>query len=253
MLSQWTVTPLAQQWGAAQDLATLEQCFAQQGKLVSKGPHSQVTLHEVNEKKIYTKRYKSGGSGLRQYFFRSRVRAEWENLQWFADHGINTLPVLAFGEEYRLGKFVRGALVTAQLPAASDLEQLAKSRSDVLFAKTHFVELAKQIAAYVKTMHDRGFTHNDLDWRNILISPTVSAEGEKPSVYFFDCPSGRHWVWPFLEYRIIKDLSHLDKIARDCLPARWRLWFYRQYTGRNKLTAKDKRRIRKIVAYYDGR
>ncbi|HNL93004.1 MAG TPA: heptose kinase, partial [Pseudomonadales bacterium] len=70
---------------------------------------------------------------------------------------------------------------------------------------------------------------------------------------FFDCPGGRFWVWPFLEYRIIKDLAHLDKIARECIPLRWRLWFYKQYTGRKYLNKADRGRLQKIARYYAGR
>ena len=106
------------------------------------------------------------------------------------------------------------------------------------------------MAHFTQLLHVNGFAHNDLNWRNILVSYDALSV-TTPLVYFFDCPSGRFWQSPFLEYRIVKDLAHLDKVARNCLPLRWRLWFYKQYTGRSKLTSQDKRRLEKIAAYFE--
>ncbi|MEZ5539545.1 MAG: lipopolysaccharide kinase InaA family protein [Pseudomonadales bacterium] len=246
MKTQWTVTSLADEKGLRNSLATMEECLALQGKRISKGPCNTVTLHEINGEVFYMKRFVPGKRRTRLYFVRSRARAEWENLFWFQQQGIPTLKILAYGEEYIAGRFVRGALVTAALLGASDLESLAKNKSKLIFEKANFLVIAQKVASYTRIMHQKQFTHNDLDWRNILVTESLD-------VYFFDCPGGRFWVWPFLEYRIVKDLAHLDKIARECIPLRWRLWFYKQYMGIKKLNAKDKKRLHKIARYYDGR
>lgn len=246
MKSQWVISALAKEIGLEDSFASMDTCLALQGRQVSKGPSNTVTLHEVNGQTFYMKRFVPGKRWLRKYFVRSRVRAEWENLLWFQKYGIETPRILAYGEEYDAGKFCRGVLVTSALHGANDMEGLAKSHSDIIFSREKFRIVAKKIAVYTKAMHEKNFTHNDLDWRNILVTDALN-------VYFFDCPGGRRWVWPFLEYRIVKDLSHLDKIACDCLPLRWRLWFYQQYTGRKKLTKADRVRLQKIARYYDGR
>ncbi len=246
MKTQWAVTSLAKELKLEDNFSSMETCLALKGKQISKGPCNTVTLHEVNGKTFYIKRFVPGKRRTRLYFVRSRARAEWENLLWFQQQGIPTLDILAYGEEYVSGRFTRGALVTSALLGARDLESLAKSKSALIFDKAQFRVIAKKIAEYTKVMHGKNFTHNDLDWRNILVTEALD-------VYFFDCPGGRFWRWPFLEYRIVKDLSHLDKIARDCIPLRWRLWFYKQYTGRKKLNTLDKKRLRKIARYYDGR
>lgn len=252
MSSGWNVASAIAGTALADALATLDACFALEGQRLTQDPKSVVTRHEIGGIVFYVKRYTKSGKYLRKYLGRSRVRAEWENLQLFRSWGIPTPDILAFGEEKQRGRFVRGALVTTGLERAVDLEKLAAGRSPLVFGREAFRELARQVADYTRHMHRHRFAHNDLDWRNILVVPPAANVSEV-AVYFFDCPGGRFWLWPFLEYRIVKDLAHLDKIARECLPLRWRLWFYRQYTGRRKLTAADKRRLRRIASYYEGR
>lgn len=246
MKTQWVITAQAKELGLESSFASMDACLALQGKQISKGPSNTVTLHEVNGQAFYMKRFVPGKRRVRKYFVRSRVRAEWEHLLWFQKHGIATPKILAYGEEYHAGKFIRGVLVTAALHGAKDMESLAKSHSALIFDREKFRVIAKKIAFYTCIMHSKNFTHNDLDWRNILVTDALD-------VYFFDCPGGRFWVWSFLEYRIIKDLAHLDKIARECIPLRWRLWFYKQYTGRKNLNKADRGRLQKIARYYDGR
>lgn len=252
MAIQWNIADAVEKNGLNECLHSIDSCFALKGKSVSSDPRSVVSFHSVSGHEFYVKRYTASGKYLRKYLGRSRVRAEWENLQLFSALGIATLDILAYGEEYRAGKFLRGALVTAGLRDASDLENLAENKNPLLFNRDSFRYLAEQIAQYTRAMHQSRFAHNDLDWRNILVAPSAAEGGVQNSlVYFFDCPGGRRWCWPFLEYRIVKDLAHLDKIARHCLPLRWRLWFYHKYTGRAVLTAQDKRRLRKIFSYYE--
>jgi len=234
----------------ANHLQNLDQVFAITGKLVSQDPKSSVLLYSLEGQNLYIKRYVKGGKFWRRYLGRSRVRAEWENLQLFARWGINTPDLLAYGEEYQHGHFERGALVTEEIPGAYSLEQLAWQQHSLLSRHQGFRQLARMIARYTQILHRHQFTHNDLDWRNILVVP-ANHETQAPDVYFFDCPGGRFWWKPFLEHRITKDLAHLDKLARQYLSLRQRLWFYHQYTGRKKLSAVDKRRLKKIARYYD--
>lgn len=252
MTANWQVADAIRDSALGEALASLDSCFALKGMRLTQDPKSVVTRHELDGKTFYVKRYTKSGKYLRKYLGRSRVRAEWENLQLFRQWGIATPAILACGEEKACGRFVRGALVTAGLDGACDLEQLARQHSPLLFEREHFRQLARQVADFTRRMHQHRFAHNDLDWRNILVVPPM-VEQQQAAVYFFDCPGGRFWLWPFLEYRVMKDLAHLDKLAREFLPLRWRLWFYHQYTGRRQLTAADKRRLRRIARYYEGR
>ena len=73
------------------------------------------------------------------------------------------------------------------------------------------------------------------------------------NVYLIDCPAGSFWWGPMLRYRIIKDLACLDKVAKYQLTRSQRLRFYLQYRGRRRLSARDKRCIRRIVGFFEGR
>ena len=77
--------------------------------------------------------------------------------------------------------------------------------------------------------------------------------GDAPVIYLIDCPSGRSWWGPFLRYRIVKDLACLDKVAKYHLTRTQRLRFYLDYAGRDRLNADDKRRVRRIARFFEGR
>lgn len=244
----WQVDPGALPPSVATQLATLDGCFAMQGKRLVRDPKSSVLFCEQDGIGLFVKKYFRSGKFLRKYLGRSRVRAEWENLQLFAALGIPTPPLVAWGETRDGLRFVRGALVTLQVPHAINLLDMHHARSPWVFERDKFRQLAVQVADYTRRLHRAGFAHGDLNWRNILVScdPALSV----PKILFFDSPAGRTWRWPFLEYRIVKDLALLEKIARRELPLRWRLWFYQQYTGRKKLSPADRRRLRNIAEYF---
>ena len=231
----------------AQALADIDSCFALKGKRLTQDPKSFVTRHTLDGQVFYRKCYVKSGKYLRKYLGRSRVRAEWENLQFFQQIGVRTPKILAYGERKKGLMFERGALVTAEVSGAVDLESLARDKQSVLYEPHAFRVICQQVAEFTRRLHDNRFAHNDLDWRNILVVP------ETLEVYFFDCPAGQRWCWPFLNYRKMKDLAHLDKIARDCLPLRWRLRFYRAYLQGRKMQRADRKRLQQIARYYDGR
>jgi tRNA A-37 threonylcarbamoyl transferase component Bud32 len=95
-------------------------------------------------------------------------------------------------------------------------------------------------------MHAHGFAHNDLKWRNLLVNPA----GE---LFFIDCPTGSFWWGPLLDYRVIKDLACLDKVASQVLSRSQRLRFYLLYSQHVRLDAADRVRIRRILKFFEGR
>ncbi|WHU44968.1 heptose kinase, partial [Pseudomonas fulva] len=44
-----------------------------------------------------------------------------------------------------------------------------------------------------------------------------------------------------------------DKVAKYHLSATQRLRFYLQYRGRDRLNARDKKRIRQVLGFFEGR
>ena len=230
----------------ASDFASLEAVFALEGERLTRDPLSEVIRIERAGVRYYVKRYCGAGKGLRRYIGRPRVKAEWQNLKYFAKWGIPTAPIVAYGLERKAGAFVRGALITRELDRTEDLALLA-GRDDPRLSDARWVDgVSRQLARATRALHDHHFTHNDLKWRNLLVN-------DRAELFLIDCPTGAFWWGALLRYRIAKDLACLDKVAKYKLSRTQRLRFYLQYCGRQRLNAADKRRIRQIVRYFEGR
>jgi tRNA A-37 threonylcarbamoyl transferase component Bud32 len=244
-MSEWRLSEEVSPQGAI-SFADLDAVFALQGEPITRDPLSEVIRVECEGVRYYVKRYHGAGKGLRRFIGRPRVKAEWQNLKYFAKWGIATAPIVAYGLERKAGAFIRGALITRELIGTEDMAQLAQRDAACLHDRTWVTQVSQQLAAATRTLHEHHFTHNDLKWRNLL----VNAQGE---LFIIDCPTGAFWWGPLLRYRIAKDLACLDKVAKYTLSRTQRLRFYLQYCGRQHLNAADKRRVRQIVGYFEGR
>lgn len=242
-MSSWRLHPDYQH--LQKEFGSLERVFNLVGQQVTRDPISEVIRVEHEGIGYYVKRYRRA-KGLRAYLPRPRIKAEWQNLQHFADWGIPTAQIVARGMERKAGAFVRGAMITREIPATDDLAHLA-NKQDARLQDPHWVgHVSRQIAGFTRTMHEHGFVHNDLKWRNILVD-------DQKNAYLIDCPTGGFWWGPFLQYRIIKDLACLDKVGKYQLSRSQRLRFYLYYTRQQRLTPADKKRIKKIVHFFAGR
>ncbi|MBI2307254.1 MAG: heptose kinase [Rhodocyclales bacterium] len=242
--------------GAVERLfGTLESTFAVDGEPIASDPLSRVLRVAADGKRYYVKRYVGNGKnavrrwfGLRGLIAPQRVVKEWENLRLFRQWGIPTATLVAYGLERTRGSFARGALVTEEIPRTADLGSMANEGDQRLRNRRWMAEVCRQVAHHARRLHDAGFAHNDLKWRNLLVD-----DGELPTVYLIDCPSGAFWRGPMLRYRIVKDLACLDKIGKYQLSRTQRLRFYLDYAGHARLTVADKRRIRRILKFFEGR
>lgn len=247
-MTGWVLNPALAPGQAGQLFADLPSVFALQGERITADDISDVHRLCLDGRCYYIKRYVAAGKNLRRFIGRPRIRAEWENLLRFQRWGIPTVPVVAYGMERSGLNFGRGALITLGIEETDDLAQLARRNDPRLRDRQWLASVMPRIARATRTMHSHGFAHNDLKWRNILVD-----RGESPQVYFIDCPAGSRWPYPLLRYRIIKDLACLDKVAKYHLRRTDRLRFYLAYAQRDRLTAADKQRIRKILAFFEGR
>ena len=230
----------------AEDFGSLEAVFALQGERLTRDLLSEVIRVNRNGVNYYVKRYVGAGKGLRRYLGKPRVKAEWQNLKRFAKWGIPTAEVVAWGLERRGAAYDRGAMITRELPNTEDLSALADRRDPKLVDRAWVDAISRQLAGYTRTMHDNRFTHNDLKWRNLLVD-------DQARLFLIDCPNGDFWHGFWLKYRITKDLACLDKVAKYHLSATQRLRFYLQYRQRDRLNAADKKRIRHVVRFFEGR
>lgn len=242
----WRVTP-GTEAEAARCFANLDAVFALTGEIVAKDSLTRTLRVTIGDHRYYVKRYAGlGKKPLRRLFATPRVRSEWQNLEHFAAWGVSTARLVACGLEKRNGRFLRGALITAEIPLTTDLALLA-NKADPRLKSRHWRDgVTRQIATLTRTLHEHRFVHGDLKWRNLLVD-------DAGRVFLIDCPSGGFWWPPFLAYRIIKDLACLDKVAKYHLSRTARLRFYLDYAQKKKLDAADKRRIRRIVNFFEGR
>ena len=243
-MAGWTLEP--KYAGLASDFGSIENVFALQGERLTRDPLSEVIRVQRDGINYYVKRYTGAGKGLRRYVGRPRIKAEWQNLKQFAKWGIPTAEVVACGLERNGLRFGRGAMITRELPKTEDLIVLADRNDPRLKDPVWVDHISRQLARHTRVMHDHHFTHNDLKWRNLLVD-------DAGTLFFIDCPTGDFWWGFMLRYRITKDLACLDKVAKYHLSATQRLRFYLQYRQRTRLNASDKKRIRHIVTFFEGR
>ncbi|WP_137821230.1 lipopolysaccharide kinase InaA family protein [Pseudomonas sp. D(2018)] len=242
------------QWKLAEGLETevaelfgdLDKVFAVEGDWITGDPLSEVLRVEHRGVRYYVKRYWAAGKGLRRWFGRPRVKAEWQNLKRFTKWGIPTAPVVGWGQERRAGAFHRGALITRELEGTVDMAEMAKQGDPRLSDPRWVDRVSRQLAKATRSLHRHGFAHNDLKWRNLLVD-------EAGELFLIDCPTGTFWWGPFLRYRVIKDLACLDKVAKYHLSRSQRLRFYLQYRDQSRLRSRDKRQVRKILKFFEGR
>lgn len=230
------------------DLASLDKVFALDGQQITKDPISQVIRIERAGTSYYIKRYRNryGNKSWRSYLPKLRIKNEWQNLNRFAKWGVPTAELVAFGLERKAMAFIRGAVVTREIANTQDLAELANTQDARLKDATWVRHISQQVADITRTLHEHNFSHNDLKWRNILVD-------DQDKAYLIDCPTGAFWYGPFLQHRIIKDLACLDKVAKNALSQTQRLRFYLQYAKAPRLSAVDKRKVRKILNYFAGR
>lgn len=243
-MSNWRLEP--EYASLQQEFGSLDAVFALQGERLTSDPLSEVILLERAGVRYYVKRYWGGGKGLRRYVGRPRVKAEWQNLKNFIKWGIPTAPIVAYGLERRFGSFLRGALITRELVNTQDLAQMVANQDPRLKDPAWVQTVSLQLARATRTLHDQNFAHNDLKWRNLLVN-------DRAELFLIDCPTGAFWWGPFLQYRIIKDLACLDKVAKYQLSRTQRLRFYLQYSQSKRLSSGQKKQIRRIVGFFEGR
>ncbi len=254
-MNSWWFDPELNGGAVGRVFPTMDAVFALSGERLSRDPLSEVIRIECEGVRYYVKRYAGNGKnarkqryGLRQWLAPPRVKIERRNLLLFRQWDIPTARLAAYGLERQRGAYRRGALITEEIRNARDLAQLARQNDARLRNSCWVAEISTQVARITRRMHAEGFVHNDLKWRNLLVT-----DGDTPTVYVIDCPSGGFWYPPFLNHRIIKDLACLDKLAKHKLSQSQRLRFYLDYVQRERLNRADKARVRRIVSFFEGR
>lgn len=227
-------------------LNSLEKVLTLETERVSKDRISYMG-HCRLDRLYYIKVYLDGGNILRQWLGLARFDREYKNILMFNKLGIATPSLIAYGKNVVKLKLSCGVIVTEGLETCLTLEQFAQQGRLYERGVSWLRKILSQIAQFTRLMHDDGFLHVDLKWRNILIS-----DDEAGQVYFIDCPSGYHppaWIF---KRSLIKDLACMDKDAKLYFRKVDQLFLYKTYAGVTKLGAGDKKKITATKAFYGG-
>lgn len=234
---------------AIEAFGDLYTAYELEGTYITQNSLCKVMRVELDGVGYYIKKYRRGSENPLALFTWSKARREWSNLLRFAQWDLPVARVVAWGEESLLGVAGRGMVITQEVCGATDLSVLAENKSPLLKNHTWVNSVSRQLACATGKMHSHQFAHNDLKWRNVLVSGGI----DSPVVTLIDCPAGRFWWRPFFEYRRVKDLACLDKVAAKVLSRQSRLRFYYYYRGVTKLSMFDKAIVKRAVSFFKGR
>lgn len=198
---------------------------------------------------VFYKQYEFASPSWRFLGRASKARREWESYAAFAECGVRCAERIAAGEERdALGRLRRAFIITRAVPGAKTLmefleQECANRRSPG--SRSLRKLLLVQLAEMTRRIHEQGFFHNDLYWRNILV--TRAADGA-PDLWWIDCPRGRHARF-HREHRRVKDLACLDRMAwRHCTRGE-RLDFVRVYLEKRRADAEVRHLARSVDTY----
>lgn len=234
---------------AIEAFGDLYTAYALEGEYITQNSLCRVIRVELDGVGYFIKKYRRGSENPFSLFAKSKARREWSNLLRFAQWEIPVARVVAWGEETLLGVAGHGMVITEEVAGATDLSILASERSALLANRSWVDAVSEQLADATAKMHSHNFAHNDLKWRNVLVSGDMDA----PVITLIDCPAGRFWWGRFFEYRRVKDLACLDKVATKVLSRTMRLKFYFHYKKIQKLSLVDKSTLKRVLSFFNGR
>ncbi len=153
---------------------------------------------------------------LRNLFRRSPAWRAWLHAHAVQDRGLRTPRPLAVWHRYLWGLPTDGYLLTEFLPDSQPLHRLPYSQ---------LARLLLPLAAFVRTLHDRGLSHRDLKPDNLLATP----DGQ---LYLVDL-AGMRRCKHVSKRRRIKDLARLNVglLLHPSLSRSQRLRFLLHYLG----------------------
>ncbi len=198
----------------------------------------------------YVKIYAYRKHPFQRYLRKGRAITEARNLLFFDSIDIQAPRVLAWGERRnRIGRIIQEFIITEAVPGAVQL---------IPFVKEHCPEpgrpvrrkIAEQLGRWTRVMHDHGFVHEDLKWRNVL----VRAKKDEPELFWIDCPIGG-FLKPGLklERKKLKDCATLDKLARIECSKEEREAFVKAYLGTDAAGDSIRHLCRRIEKYRSAR
>lgn len=196
---------------------------------------------------FYLKQYTYTGRGLRHRLNCHKGSIEARNYRLMRDEaGIAVPEVVAIGSQRSRFRLVTAFILTRAIDDARPLDEWWRQQSATGGVPAALQrEIAAQLLDVTAKMHRVHFYHVDLQWRNILI------RGPAGGVRLFVLDSsrgGRRWLpWMRWHFRM-RDLSSLEKSAREFVPRTRRMRFVHEYTRQTACPERPRRLIERIIA-----
>ncbi|MCJ8331668.1 MAG: hypothetical protein HRT89_06940 [Lentisphaeria bacterium] len=180
---------------------------------------------------------------------KSKPKREYDNYLYMKKIGIPCPENITMNQQRnKIGLLVEAKLEMDFVKDTKDLrhfffdESLKSFHEDLPFR----LKTARLLGGYIKQMHDNGYFHLNLNFRNILIRYDSDTA---PELFFIDCTSGLRRPKFKIKYYICKEIAFMYKDARKWCGIKELLAFMHVYTGRNKLTTEDRAFMKRIVSY----
>lgn len=201
---------------------------------------------------VYYKQYDFRPASWRYFIRGSKARIEYRNNLAFEQMGIPSPSPMAYAEiRNPIGCLRRAFLITRSIPDAIPLPEYIENFAPTPATTEHRLRrnaIIAQLARTLRTAHDHNFYHNDLHWRNILITHAEDAPDDAPKVWWIDCPRGRYDRSLFLRtHRMVKDLATLDRTASTRCTRTERLRFLLTYLGTRTRSAAERNTLRTLI------
>jgi tRNA A-37 threonylcarbamoyl transferase component Bud32 len=186
------------------------------------------------------------------FFKSSRAKSEFRVLTMMRQLGIQAVRPIAFGER-RIAHFVRSCfLITESVPDAVPLSSFIKafgSRRGSSEATRARRDILTMLARQVRHMHNAGFVHRDLFWRNVLIRLLPDDRFE---FYFLDASVGRRIRMPQRRQdSIVGDIAAMGALAPEFCSKVDQMRFLLTYLGTPRLSSQDRLWLHRVQARSD--
>ena len=211
------------------------------------GKHRTRIMFELDGRTFFLKRYYNTPkvTQLKNWLSHSKKKStasfDQGPVDTFKAADIQTPKTVAIGEEWNSGFEKRSFIITEKLYEAQSLEKKLPTCYDDGGDNKQRCEFIIKLADFSKRFHETGLRHRDFYFAHIFLSDT----GELSMIDL-----QRVFKPSILAERFrVKDIAQLHYSAPgDKISCADRLRFYKHYTGRKKLTAADRRFIRKVKA-----
>ncbi len=208
---------------------------------------------------VYIKRYhyprwkqRLRGMFRGTFFKASRARSEYKALRLMRQLGIQGVRPVAYGER-RTVHFLRSCfLITEAVPETMSLSAFIQRFGEHRGTSTavrYRREILTALARQVRHMHQAGFVHRDLFWRNVLIR---SLPGGRFEFYFLDASVGKRIRLPQRRQdSIVRDIAAMGAVAPGFCSRADQLRFLLEYLDEKTLSDESRRWLRRVQAHSD--